>query len=101
MCSLVMPEYSTGISHPAYGTIRALDARWRACSGVCRNAAAAVSVMNDVAGKRVWPDLSTVLGAARHGQERRHISSLRSFLHPAPASDRTNIEDYSRQIAGI
>ena len=34
MCSAAIPAYSTGISHPAKGTMRAFDAWWRALSGV-------------------------------------------------------------------
>src|SRR5881628_1596225 len=34
ICSAVIPEYSTGISQPPNGTIRAFDAQWRAWSGV-------------------------------------------------------------------
>jgi hypothetical protein len=34
MCSLVMPAYSTGMSQPAKGTMRACDARCRALRGV-------------------------------------------------------------------
>ena len=35
MCSSVMPEYSTGMSQPPNGTMRALWPRCVACSGVC------------------------------------------------------------------
>jgi hypothetical protein len=34
MCSPVIPAYSTGISQPAKGTIRAFEAWWRELRGV-------------------------------------------------------------------
>src|SRR5215510_9192274 len=66
-CSLVIPEYSTGISQPAYGTMRAPDARCRACKGVVRRLAAAVSVMKQN-GTREDSTAMTVLAAEREGQ---------------------------------
>ena len=58
MCSAVMPEYSTGMSQPPNGTMRAPRATCEAWSGVFFSEAVADSVMGYQEGPRVF--------AARH-----------------------------------
>src|SRR5262245_12952293 len=83
MCSSVLPEYSTGISQPAYGTMRAPDARCRACKGVVRRLAAAVSVMEQNETRQDSTTM-TVLAARREGQG-TEMSGRRAQQHRATA----------------
>jgi len=55
-CSATIPEYSTGISQPANGTMRAPEARCRALSGVFLSGATAVCSMWEIRGigNRQW-----------------------------------------------
>src|SRR5580765_7258270 len=71
-CSAVMLEYSTGISQPPNGTMRALDAQCRAWSGVFLRSEVIVSV---IAGRAGDPSLF----------EEREITKRRGVVRSRPA----------------
>src|SRR5829696_1613996 len=64
-----MPEYSTGISQPANGTMRAPSETWRACRAVFLIAVVSSCAMRDAGrGRRAMPNIQTVLCGSRAGQ---------------------------------
>src|SRR5688500_61480 len=72
MCSFVMPEYSTGMSHPPNGTIRAPWARCRAFNGVFLRCAVEVSVI-----ERGPPPQLTLLRRGRKANESSYYADVR------------------------
>src|SRR5579862_175277 len=99
MCSETMPPpaYSTGMSQPPKGTIRAPELRWRALSGVLRRGAAVACSIGEVLCELKQPTVLCGFAVVKDGPHAQGGAKPRAFL---PLPDQPHVEIRVRAACG-